>query len=188
MSAFDFQYTDFGFRAAATAVLDRIAVENAGVLGRMRRFGDRGLEMDLSVRADGWDVTVVGTHGEGNCGTVVLRPTTARTRRLRREGVLRHWVARGLLRREAEALWGARVGYRFELLDHLVEVLNDEGLREAMLAHPGKYGRGSGRGRWCDGPGWRVVERFKLSAPREVALPIWDEVRTYFERGLDMEN
>ena len=164
-----FYETDKGLSGMTAQELDAIALERGGEVGSIGYgYATRG---QIGQLAGGWTAQWIATGGMGNCGTLVLVPQDARTRAIAREGKVRAFMRAGLTRAQAECLARARVRYKFELAEVLAEVLACEGQTRAMLAHPGTYGPGSGRGAWIRA--WSAVfgpALLGLSAPREAQL------------------
>ena len=164
-----FYETDNGLSGMTAQELDSIALERAGEAGSIGHgYATRG---EVGQLAGGWTAQWIATGGMGNCGTLVLVPQDARTRAIAREGKVRAFMRAGLTRAQAECLHRAKARYKFELAGVLASVLACNGQTRAMLAHPGTYGHGSGRGDWLRA--WGAVfgpEVLALSAPREAEL------------------
>lgn len=164
-----FYETDKGVGGMTADALDKVALDDAGVVGRIA-FG-YATRKEVGRLAGGWTARWIATGGMGNAGTLVLSPVTARARAVYREGQMRAFERAGLNRRQAERLYHARARYKHELLPLLAEVLVNRGMTRAFLAHPGTYGAGSGRGDWLRAWGAAFgAEGLGLSAPREAEL------------------
>lgn len=164
-----FYETDKGLSGMTAQELDAIALERGGEVGSIGYgYATRG---QIDQLAGGWTAQWIATGGMGNCGTLVLVPQDARTRAIAREGKVRAFMRAGLSRAQAECLHRAKARYKFELAGTLASVLSSKGQTRAILAHPGTYGPGSGRGEWLRA--WGAVfgpEGLGLSAPREAEL------------------
>src|SRR5690606_38645304 len=164
-----FYETDMGLSRMTAQALDAIALERGGVVGSIGYgYATRGQVGQL---AGGWAGNWIATGGMGNCGTLTLVPTDARTRAVAREGKVRAYMRAGMTRAQAERLHRAKARYKFELEPILASVLACKDKTRAMLAHPGSYGPGSGRGDWHRA--WGATfgpDGLGLSAPREAEL------------------
>lgn len=163
-----FHATDLGFSKTPTAELDRIAV-GGGRIGHISYgYATRG---DVAPRPDGWAAVWVATGGMGNCGSLVLRGTTPRTRALLKQGQVKALQAAGLSAAAADAVCAARAPYKHQLAPVLAQVLQDRAAVRALLAHPGSFGPGSGRADWQRQWAGCLPDAVKaLTAPREAAL------------------
>jgi len=164
-----FYETDKNVGQMTIQELDAIALERNGVVGSIGYgYAARG---QIGQLVGGWTARWIATGGMGNCGTLILVPQDARTRATAREGKIRAFVRAGLTRAQAECLHRAKARYKFELASVLASILACKGQTRAMLAHPGTYGSGSGRGDWTRA--WGATfgpEGLGLSAPREAEL------------------
>jgi hypothetical protein len=164
-----FYETDLGLSSMTSQELDAIALERAGIVGSIGYgYATCG---EVGQLAGGWTAQWIACGGMGNCGTLVLVPQDVRTRAIAREGKVRAFMNEGLTREQAERLHHSNLRYKFELAGTLARVLACKAQTLAFLAHPGKYGYGSGRSKWHDA--WGSVlspEVLGLSAPREVVL------------------
>lgn len=164
-----FYVENFGLLDMAVQELDSIALSKAGVVGHIGYgYAETG---DIGLLPGGWTARWINTQGMGNYGTLVLVPQDARSRAISREGKIRSYMDAGLTREQAARLHRARAQYKEELVHVLADVLACEGQKMALLAHPGTYGPGSGRGQWLRA--WGQVfgaEGLGLSAPREAEL------------------
>lgn len=164
-----FYETDKGVSNMTAQELDAIALKRGGIVGSIG-YG-YAVPGEVGELPGGWSAQWINTQGMGNYGTLVLVPLTARARAIAREGKVRAFQHAGLSRVQAERLYRANVRYKFELVGLLADLLDHPAQVQAMLAHPGSYGFGSGRAAWLRS--WGAVfgpEGLGLTAPREAAL------------------
>lgn len=145
--------------------IDQIVLENGGVISETFDVFSR---FDWPPVGGEWGFRHVASNGNGNGGAVVAIALTARSRKIRRRGVVDLWVRAGLTRLQAETLYCAEAQYKFELISRLVEVLKDPYQVQAYLDHPCRYGPGSGRSGWQTR--WEGVVSADITAPRETEL------------------
>jgi len=179
---------DFGIEARTAKELDDIAAYRAGVVGHMPGNDDcYRREIDGVQLAGDWVAKWVATMGKAYVGTMVLVGTTPRTKGIAREGKIADLMECGLDRKTAEALYFSPVKYKKELSSCIYEILGNECMKAAFMAHPCECGAGSGRQRWVEA--WSEIfctmyaehggimhqsrnaaEYFNISSGREVEL------------------
>jgi len=109
------QFTDVdGIWGLDSAELERVALEQAGVLDVVWGGGfSCPVDTPIIPGCPEWGTRVIGTGGMGNCGTIVLRGLTPRTRALLRQGKITSLVHYGVPREVAivavSMQWGMEI-------------------------------------------------------------------------------
>lgn len=116
-----------------------------------------------------WTGRWYATGGMANCGVHVIVPVSRAARKLVRLHVTECWAHRyGISYREADALYGYRGKYKYELIADICAAINDASCHDAFLRFPG-VGPGMHRD-WVSRWGDVVAPYCTRSWPRNAAL------------------
>lgn len=112
------QFSDVvGFSSdTTTEELDRIAVENAGVLWAGGYGYSCPKSTEVIPQAPEWGTRVINRQGMGNHGRIVLVGLTPRTRALMRQGKTRHLVEAGIPEEVATVAVSMQYGMETEVV------------------------------------------------------------------------
>lgn len=121
------------------------------------------------IAGEHWTGRDIATGGMGNSGVRLIVPVSREAKRLVRMHVTECWVNRhGISYRQADALYGCRVPYKFELIEDICAAINDEACHDAFLRFPGV---GPGRHHvWMERWGNVVALYCHQSWPRNSAM------------------
>lgn len=129
-----------------------------------------GYETNFSDRElpGGWKCKWINTQGMGNHWTLILLPTNQRTYHIYQEYMIQKWKNAWLGEEHAKTWAKSKVPYKHELLYDLVQILEDNYLKEAYLRNT-EWVTGRRRTRWQTEN--HIPENLKsLSHPRELSL------------------
>jgi hypothetical protein len=166
----NFYDVDADLSAVPVEELDRIAIENGGVV---RSIGYGYACRGQVVPSEEWSGRWINRQGMGNHGTLILIPRTTRSRAVWRKGQIRYYEGFGIPYYYASRMVDIRIPYSHEqgVLDALKEILESPVLTSVMRRHPATYGSGSGRSEWRYAYGDVLPDSIlHLSAPREASL------------------
>jgi hypothetical protein len=169
--------TDLGVSGLTQVQLDRIALEQTGVVGVLENHPD-GLVKDEGVTSlllpGDWRALWVGGYSKPTQGKLVLKGTTPRTHALLKKGAINRWKEFGLTGTQADRLWRMKCNQKFELAKAAAPILNNPTQLALWLNHPREFGKGTKRSVWFGFASDLLLETYPAPFETELAKVIYE--------------